>query len=611
MNICRIFATGVISGAIWLCSITPAWACSCLPTPVHKTIAGASLIFRGTVRTTQNGKLDITANTLFQVDQAYKGAPGPEVVIGHALDGAGCGIRYKEGESVMVLASGSAAAGFHTGLCMTPWPDVQKELEAYIGQQKALEDKLLQHGQLAPLRALGELHTKYGNLPLAESAYTQLLELTPQDGTARLARAQLRYAEARYEAALADYREASHRTPESVEARRGSAMALLNLGRAGEISPRDRDFSGLEAVGPQFKPLAGQDLRGAIFRKAKLSGVNFSGADLRGADFSDANLHSCDFSGATLDGASFSNLQSSYKTSFRDASMAGTNFAGAHLFQVSLQGTRLEQADFSKARLEATSLEGASITHARFKVASLRLSKLRGVDLSGQDLSGAILSGSDLHDALLHNTNLKSANLGRTSQFSYRVTDLRGADLQGADVTDVQWEGALVDCRTRLPAGILLASLPVLPLWTACSGERPAVAPLPPSGFQRGPQLKEVDAPNSMLAGLQLAGLAFWSSRLDGSDLSRTVLTEADIQSSSFNGSRFDFADLSRAWMVDVSMRNASLAYTKLSGARLEGVDFSGANFDGAKMDGACASAKTIWPVGFDPVARGVRGTCR
>ena len=51
--------------------------------------------------------------------------------------------------------------------------------------------------------------------------------------------------------------------------------------------------------------LAGRDLRGAHFEKAKMHHADFRQADLRGAHFEGAKLRGVDFSGARLKGAHF------------------------------------------------------------------------------------------------------------------------------------------------------------------------------------------------------------------------------------------------------------------------------------------------------------------
>jgi uncharacterized protein YjbI with pentapeptide repeats len=611
-----------------------ALACTCRHESTDAHLASASLIFRGTVTAIDSGGQPFTGGpgtgsftvtgtpqhamrARFKVDATYKGAAGDEVEVGYtASDGRNCGWRFQAGQVATVFATGNPAKGYTTSMCMmvASAPDMQRVVEEHAAQRRRLHEAAQSSPvQPAALRELAAFHEKYKDLDLAEAAYTRWHEASRRDATALVGRARVRYAMERYDDALADYRAAATLAPNDTEARRGSALSLLKLGRIGEVRPDERDFTGLQSGHGKPLSFAGADLRKAIFRNAQLNRADFSNADLRGADFSGANFHTVNFDGARLDGATFANLKNGYMTTFRRASLVRANFNAASLFHANLEQATLTGADFTNAKIESTSLEGADLDKATFKGATLQHAKLRATRWNGQDLSTVLLSGSDLRDASLVGARLQAANFGRPGTslgFSYRVADLRGADLSGADTKGALWDAALVDCRTKLPAQESIAALPVLPLWSGCPGDPPATASLAASAFQRGPRLESIEAPKSKLAGRQLAGWGFWRSNFDGTDFSRANLAEADIQSGSYNGARFNHANLAKAWLMGASMRDASFENADLSGVRFRGADLAGARFDGAKFDGACTDEKTVWPAAVDPAALGI-ARCR
>jgi hypothetical protein len=81
----------------------------------------------------------------------------------------------------------------------------------------------------------------------------------------------------------------------------------------------------------------------------------------------------------------------------------------------------------------------------------LRNSNLARITLASADLSGSLLREADLREATLAGTDLREADL--------EDADLRGADLRGADLRGCSLQGALIDDRTKPPAGIDLRAL--------------------------------------------------------------------------------------------------------------------------------------------------------
>lgn len=127
-----------------------------------------------------------------------------------------------------------------------------------------------------------------------------------------------------------------------------------------------------------------------IYRRADLTGRNFSGQNLSNADMRQANL-----TGAVLTG-----------TNLSDADLRGANLTGASM----------DGADLSNADLRNANLTGAILDHANFFSADMGRVSLTGANLIGADLTNADLrdvdfSGAVITDAQLHGANLRGAVL--------------------------------------------------------------------------------------------------------------------------------------------------------------------------------------------------------
>jgi uncharacterized protein YjbI with pentapeptide repeats len=171
--------------------------------------------------------------------------------------------------------------------------------------------------------------------------------------------------------------------------------------------------------------------------------------------------------------------------------------------------------------------------NADLKGADLTGAKMTGVKLDGSDLSGAKLVQCDMFGAELTGANLRGADLSRS--------DLRGADLQGADLTQAKLTEA------NLGEGTLL-------LGPALTG----------AGIERSP-----------------------SSIESKSDLSGSVLRDADLFRANLAGALLKDADLRGANLRDAVLSGADLSRALVAGAKFDGADLSGANTLGVDFESA------------------------
>ena len=94
---------------------------------------------------------------------------------------------------------------------------------------------------------------------------------------------------------------------------------------------------------------------------------------------------------------------------------------------------------------------------------------------------------------------------------------------------------------------------------------------------------------------------------LTNADLTSAILTNATLTNADLRN-----ADLTNATLTNADLRNAILSGAILSGAYLSGADLSDADLSGAILSGAILSGatfnkETVFPKGFDPIARGMK----
>ena len=156
--------------------------------------------------------------------------------------------------------------------------------------------------------------------------------------------------------------------------------------------------------------LAGRDLRGAHFEKAKMHHADFRQADLRGARFDGAKLRGADFSGARLKGAHFEAAASMYERTGKRANQAqpapscNPNCSGADLRSANFTGANLSYANLSYSDLEAATLNSANLTSANLIYANLSWAYLTNANLNWANLFSANLTSANLTGAAWNNT---------------------------------------------------------------------------------------------------------------------------------------------------------------------------------------------------------------
>ena len=113
-------ALALSAAAAGLAVAGAALACSCVPyRSAAEQLAATDLMFRGRVvsaSTTGEG----AAVTSFRVLEVIKGRASGTLRVRHRLDGASCGVRFRPGATVLVLAHRGNHGAWRTGLCSAP-----------------------------------------------------------------------------------------------------------------------------------------------------------------------------------------------------------------------------------------------------------------------------------------------------------------------------------------------------------------------------------------------------------------------------------------------------------------------------------------------------------
>lgn len=293
--------------------------------------------------------------------------------------------------------------------------------------------------------------------------------------------------------------------------------------------------------------------------RISLSGANLGGADLSGIDFEGVRLFGVDLRGAHLD---FARLKACWAD----------------------ETTRFDQKWQIVMQVLTPPSPAAFYRNRDFRRVDFCGARLFGADLSGSDLRGAILDDVylrnvtiDSHTRLdekwrlvwqIHNQEaerriLDDCDLGKADLSG---TILRGASLRRANLTGANLSFALFNDAIQVP-----------------DAERP-------------------DLSGATLSFCKLNGALLVRANLNrcfavGATFDRARLSGATLTNGYFDWSSFRDADL-----TDANLRDADLSETQLQEANLTGADLTGATVKGCQYD-----ARTRWPQGFDPIARGAK----
>lgn len=110
-----VVATGFMSGT--------ASACSCLmerSAEGHLRVVKPALVFKGIAVSERRRRAD-EVTTRFRVLEVLRGQAGRTVALRHGLDESACGLRYRRGQTVLVMAHLGRDGRLHTSLCSQPF----------------------------------------------------------------------------------------------------------------------------------------------------------------------------------------------------------------------------------------------------------------------------------------------------------------------------------------------------------------------------------------------------------------------------------------------------------------------------------------------------------
>jgi uncharacterized protein YjbI with pentapeptide repeats len=260
------------------------------------------------------------------------------------------------------------------------------------------------------------------------------------------------------------------------------------------------------------------------FTYATLTCADFSGTDMAHgkAVFGDEGLSydsnaSCmmRFEGATMncefiDQWRFFDLKNANIAACLD-SLAGRNFANAHMAGVSFAGGILDAASFAGADLRRAVLEDASLQCAD-TIEGMRCVDLSGAQLQGASLDRANLTGASLYQAVLTNDNPDIVNAATLRQAHLKNVNLSSAQLSGTDFSFANFYGS--------------ASPNHLGCATSGSGG---------AGFTDG---------CASAAGAQMTGTRFPNAYLYGTDFSNASIIGVDFSQAVLVGANFAGADI-------------------------------------------------------------------
>gem|GEM_PF-685518 len=174
----------------------------------------------------------------------------------------------------------------------------------------------------------------------------------------------------------------------------------------------------------------------------------------------------------------------------------------------------------------------------------------------------------DLPQVYKQKTKVKSYVRANLQKANLQGAYLQGAKLEGADLKRADLQGAYLQ-RADLQGAYL-----------------------------QGAYLREAKLYEAKLEGADLKG-----AKLEGADLRWAKLYGAKLKGAYLKGANLRWAKLYGAELYGADLREANLYEAHLQRADLREADLEGVMFDQTKY-----SLRTIWPQGFDPLARGGLG---
>ena len=337
---------------------------------------------------------------------------------------------------------------------------------------------------------------------------------------------------------------------------------LMDKIRDEKIELSNKDHSDQNLVGKNFfadhikdTDFSNANLVGADFSFAKLDNVNFTNADLTGADFSSATIINSDFTGADLTNiyAATVRIQNSF---FHNTNLSGAFLVGAEilcgviqeydsqrLLEMSskyecINSTNFENANLSQTRLFNLDLYNSKVENTKFIMASVTKS-IFPQEINA-DFSGSTLPATQFHGDL--SNVIFSCHEFWCSNFS---TVVFGGNLVSG--TDLSY----TDLSKRDLSKMVFNTISGTVTESNC-------------GYQC------------------LQHREFFTTKLNFSNLSKSIFKGNNLVDVDFIGADLTFSDLS-----DTNMSHANLTGANLSGANLSGANLSGANLENTNLKGA------------------------
>jgi uncharacterized protein YjbI with pentapeptide repeats len=324
-------------------------------------------------------------------------------------------------------------------------------------------------------------------------------------------------------------------------------LANANFAGATLIAPSfiHADLTGADFTGATFVSAPGNPVQVPDFTFATLTNAKFVGAKFNTPTyFTYATLTCADFSGTDMTNgkAVFGDEGLSYDTNascmmrFEGAkmncefidqwrffdlenanvaacldSLAGRNFANAHMRGVSFAGGILDGASFAGADLRRAVLEDASLQCAE-TIEGSKCVDLSNAQLQGASLDRANLTGASLYQAVLTNDNPEIDNAATLIQAHLKNVNLSSAQLSGTDFSSANFYGSAspnhLGCTTSGDGG---------------------------AGFTNG---------CASAAGAQMTGTHFPNAYLYGTDFSNASINGVDFSQAVLVGANFAGANI-------------------------------------------------------------------
>ena len=218
----------------------------------------------------------------------------------------------------------------------------------------------------------------------------------------------------------------------------------LSLSRLDYANLTNSNFEGVEfkATGKPNKKISFRhcDMKGTIFKNAKLSNIDFSHAHLDHSDFSFAKISNCEFCFIVCGNVKFTNCEfinnrnTSKTNGFYHAELVLVDFSMSEFDWVNFRNCTMNGVSFDRSNMNRMIFKNSTIFASHMIGANITQSTFEGATIIGTSCSGSNLKGSDMSLSRIEKCNFSNSKFNKV-QFGF--TMIKDSNTEGTGLIKI------------------------------------------------------------------------------------------------------------------------------------------------------------------------------